>query len=174
MALTTKITIGIVATLTAALDLATSTTPLAYPLVYEWPNGVAADQADMAWHDRRTIAASGTDDLDLAGGLTDAYGATITFVKIRALLVVADAANTNAVILGNATTNAWGGGVATTGPPLGHATHTTRVHAGGAVLYLSPDAGFGVTAGSIDVLRVANSGAGTEVIYDIIAVGTLT
>lgn len=168
MALDTKISLSILSTLTSALDLVTSTSPLAYPTTWEWDSGTAADQADRIWTDTRTITASGTDDLDLAGGLTDAFGTAITFARVRALLVTADPTNTNLVILGNAAANGWSG----TNTPFTATTTTHRIQPGGLNLYIAPQAdGFPVTAGTADILRVTNSAGGTPVTYTIIIIG---
>lgn len=168
MALDTKITLSILSTLTQAIDLVTSTSPLAYPLTYEWDSGTAADQADRVWSDTRTIAASGTDDLDLAGGLTDVFGNVITFARVRALAILADPTNANNLTIGNAATNPWGGG----STPYGAAATTTRATPDMLHLYISPTAtGMAVGAGTADVLRIANSGAGTSVTYTIIIIG---
>ncbi|MDZ7906373.1 MAG: hypothetical protein U5N55_11785 [Cypionkella sp.] len=61
----------------------------------------AIGTADVLFKDTRTIAASGNDDLDLAGVLSDAFGATITAAEIIAVYVRAESANTNDVVIGN-------------------------------------------------------------------------
>lgn len=167
MALDTKILLTIQATLTTAADLLTTTSPLAYPITHHWDSGTGADQADLFWTDTRTIAASGTDDLDLNGSLTF-LGSNVNFARIRLLAITADPTNTNNLTVGNATTNAWGGGTT----PFGGATTTTRVVPGATHLYIADSAtGMAVTAGSVDTLRIANSGGGTTVTYSIILIG---
>lgn len=50
-------------------------------------NGTGAvDTGDLFWTDTRTLAAT-TENLDLAGGLTNAFGATLTFARIKGLLI---------------------------------------------------------------------------------------
>lgn len=165
MALSSVLTVQALSTLTSALDLVTGSAPLNYGKAFTWPSGTAASQADRIFSDTRTIAASGTDDLDLAGVLTDAFGATCTFVRVRGLIVFANAANTNNVIVGNAAANGfitW----------VGAAAHTVTVRPGGLLALIAPDTtGYAVTAGTGDILRVANSGAGTSVTYDIVIIG---
>lgn len=164
MTLQTRIKVDVGATLTTALDLATASAPVSLTRALTMLDGVAAREADRIWHDRRTIAASGTDDLDLAGALTDALGAAFTLARVRALLVAADKANTNNLVIGNAT-NALAS-------LFGAGTHTLTVRPGGLFLVTAPDAaGYVVTAGTGDQLRIANSGAGTGVTYDIVVVG---
>ena len=100
-----------------------------------------------------------------AGVLVDVFGATVTFARIRAIAVSAAASNTNNVVVGGAASNqfaTWAGA----------ATHTVTVRPGGLFCVANTDAtGYAVTAGTGDLLRIANSGAGTSVVYDIILIG---
>lgn len=167
MPLTSKMTLSVSGAQTAALDLGNVSATMAKSYAVSLTTGTAAGQADKIFHDTRTLAASANEDLDLAGTLTDALGATVTFARIKGLIIAAAAGNTNNVVVGNATSNGfvtWVGG----------ATHTVTVRPG-AVLALiagSADAtGYAVTAGTGDLLRVANSGAGTGVTYDVIVIG---
>lgn len=129
-------------------------------------SGTGAGQADKVFTDTRTIAASGTDDLDLAGSLVDGLGQTLTFVKVKAIIVIAADGNTNDVVVGAAASNQFVG-------PFGAATHTLKVRPGGFVAFACKDAtAWGVTAATGDLLRVANGGAGTSVDYTVIVIGT--
>lgn len=162
MALDTVLDIKLVATLTSALDLNTSLNPLQYAKTFGLPSGTGALQADRIFHDQRTT--SGNDDLDLAGSLVDPLGATLTFVKVRGILVYAAAANTTNVVIGNAAANQFVG-------PFGAAAHTFAVKPNSLFLATAVDsAGWAVTAGTGDILRIAAS-SGT-VTYDIVILGT--
>lgn len=169
MALSTYVQANVSAQQTSALDLASSTANIARKVTYTLANGTATGQADRIFSDTRTLAASAAEDLDLAGtALTDAFGVAFTFVKVKGILIVAAAANTNNVIVGGAATNGfitWVGG----------ATHTVTVRPGGMLLLAVSDAdtgGYNVTAATGDLLHVANGGAGTSVSYDVIIWGT--
>lgn len=167
MPLNSKLSIGITASLTKSLDLADGSVPLAKVYQAILSSGTAAGMADLVFHDTRTLTASANEDLDLAGVLTDAFGATLTFVKVKGLFVAAAAANTNNVVVGNAATNAWA--------TLLNSTGTIQVRPGafvGAFAGQADAAGYAVTAGTGDLLRVTNGGAGTSVTYDIIVLGT--
>ena len=130
-------------------------------------NGTAAGQADRLWSDTRTLAASANEDLDLAGALADAFGAAAVFVKVKGIYVAAASGNTNNVVVGAAASNAWATLLNATG------TVTLRPGAGFMAVAGSADAtAWGVTAGTGDLLRIANSGAGTSVTYDIVVIGT--
>ena len=131
-----------------------------------YANGTGAGQADKVFVDTRTIAISGTDDLDLAGVLVDGLGVVITFVKIKAIILTAADLNTNDVVLGAAAATQFVG-------PFGANTHTVRARPGGLIALACKDAtGWAVAAGSTDLLRVANGGAGTSVDYTICIIGT--
>lgn len=124
-------------------------------------NGTGANQADIVFADSRTLAASATEDLDLAGVLADAFGATITAAELVAVIVYADPTNTNDVVIGAALQP-----VALFGGTAG----TIAVRPGGIFVIAAPNAAGQLTvgAGATDDLKIANSGAGTAVTYQII------
>lgn len=129
-------------------------------------SGTLANQADRIWFDTRTIAASGTDTIDLNGVLTDIIGTTISLLRVKALYVKAYAANTNNVLVGGAGSNQWATWISA-------ATSSVTVRPGGALMLFAPDAtAYAVTAATGDILQVANSGAGTSVQYDIVVIGS--
>jgi len=129
--------------------------------------GTAAGQADRVFLDSFSIAASGTLDYDLNGGaLTDVFGAAVSFVEIVGLFIFASAGNTNNVVLSTAATNPWLGLLA--------ATDLLPVRPGAAFSYIcgaADNSGLAVAAGTGDVLRIANSGAGTSIAGDLVIVG---
>lgn len=129
-------------------------------------SGTGDNQADKVFADTRTLASSANEDLDLAGGsLVDPLGAPVTFAKVKAIIVRAAAGNTNNVVVGGAAANAFQGG-------FGAANDTHAVPPGGVFLASAPKAGWAVTPGTGDLLRIANSGGGTSVQYDIEIIGT--
>lgn len=166
MPLASQVNLTLAAQLDTALDLATASVPLSVSRAFSMANGTGLGQADKIFHDRRTLTASATEDLDLAGVLLDPFGAAITFARIKVLLIAADSANTNNVIVGNATTNgfiSW----------VGAATHTVTVRPGGLLLLAAADAtSYAVTAGTADLLKILNSAGGTSVTYDVVLIGT--
>lgn len=163
--LDTVITAEVKATLTNALDLATGTVPLLESKKVTWTSGTGANAADLCFHDQRTITASSNEDLDLAGSLSSAYGATLTFAKLKAIMIYAATGNTNNVRLTRPASN---------GVPLFlAASDGIDILPGGAFLWFAPGAtAVTVTAGTGDLLNVANSSSGTSVTYDVVIVGT--
>jgi hypothetical protein len=123
-------------------------------------NGTAANQADLLWVDERTLAASATEDLDLAGVLADAFGSTLAAAEVVAIFVKADAANTNNVVLGDATAPI---------PLFGGTNPTFSVKPGGFFFVAAPNAAglLTVGAGATDDLKVTNSAGTTGVTYEI-------
>jgi hypothetical protein len=164
MALTTVIDANISATLTSALDLVTASAPLALNTRISMATGTSTGLADLCWSDTRTVSASGTDALDLAGSLSGNLGGTLTIVKLKAVLVRAAAANTNNVRVNRPASN---------GVPLFlAASDGIDVLPGGIFLWVAPGAGVTVTAGTGDLLNIDNSSSGTSVTYDVVLVGT--
>ena len=152
------------AEVTSPLDLTTPSNVLAVARQVAFAQGAGAGQADMMWSDQRTIAASGSDALDLAGSLSGPFGGTLTFARIKMVLVVAATGNTNNV---NVTTPG------SNGTPLFLAAGDgIAVKPGGFFWWHDPSAaGVAVTAGTGDLLTIVNSGAGTPVTYDVHIVG---
>ena len=163
-AVTTSIQLMVKGDLTATSGLAASSAPSIVQRTLALANGVSAGQADMVWSDRRQIAASTTEDLDVDdGGLTDAFGTTFTIAKLKILVIVADGSNTNnLVVLGDANSV----------PILDTAAATIDVEPGGILVIASPAAGYAVTASTGDIVQVANGGGGSVVDYDVLIIGT--
>ncbi|MBX7264922.1 hypothetical protein KIF24_01875 [Micromonospora sp. Llam7] len=165
MTLTTKLAVSLAADLRSDLDLAAASVPLSWLRRVNLDDGTGAGQADRVFHDRRTLAASDSEDLDLAGVLVDALGNAVTFARVKALIVAAAAGNTNTVVVGGADSNAWA-------TWAGADTDTVVVRPGGLLVVATSDAtAYPVTAGTGDLLAVANGGSGTPVTYDIVIIG---
>jgi hypothetical protein len=164
MSLTSKLVVDFTATHTGSNDFGGPDFTPHFRDVASFASGIGADQADLLFMDERTIAASGSEDLDLAGALTDAFGATITMTEVVAIIIVADAANTNDVVVGDATAPV---------PLMGGTNPTIAVKPGGVFVISAPDASglMTVGAGSTDNLKIANSSSGTSVKYKIAILG---
>ncbi len=167
MSLTSKISLQVTADLSKALDLVTARAALSKAYTTNFASGTAAGQADKVFHDQRTLAPSATENLDLAGSLTDALGDALTFARIKGIVFHAAAANVNNVLIGGDVTN-------TFFPMFGLETDSLilRPDATVALWCGAADAtGYAVTAATADLLKVTNSGAGTSVTYDVILLG---
>lgn len=159
-----SLAVTLAATLSNIVDGGSVQAPLRAGRSLSFDNGTGSGQANQAFIDNRNIAASGTDPVDLSGVLTNALGASVVLTKVKALVIVAAAGNTNDVVVGGAASN----GFAT---PFGDPTDKVKVPPGGVLVLSAPAAGFTVTPGTGDILQVANGGAGTAVDYTIAVIG---
>jgi hypothetical protein len=159
-----SLSVTALANLVKTLNLpgATESHPVQYSKSFSLPNGSGSGQADVIWDDERTLAASATESLDLQA-LTDAFGGSIVLTALKALLIYASPTNANDVQVGGAASNAFQAF-------LDDATGYAVVKPGGMLLIVAPAAGYTVDS-THHLLKVANSGSGTGVTYDIIAIG---
>lgn len=162
----TAISFSVAATINNPKALQTVAAVLSQATSYALTSGNGLGQADRLWADQRTIAASGTDSLDLNGVLVDAVGTTLSLLRVKLIYIAAASGNTNNVVVGGAGANTFINWV-------GAAAHTVNVRPGGFLALYAPDAtAYGVTAGTGDILQVANSGAGTPVTYNVVIIGS--
>jgi hypothetical protein len=164
MALSTTIRAGISALMTNTLDHAVASFPLTLAADVSMATGTTTGLADLVWGDQRTLSASATEDLDLAGSLTGVLGGTLTIVKLKAVIVKAASANTNNVRIIRPASN----GV----PLFAAASDEISVLPGGFFMWCAPGAGITVTAGTGDLITFTNSAGSTSVTYDVVFVGT--
>lgn len=164
MALTTDILVRATATESVVGDLQTALAPLDISARTRLDSGTGTGQADVMWTDTRTIAASGTEDIDLKASLLTPLGQAFTPAKLKFILVRAASGNTNNVNVTRSASN----GV----PFLGAAGDIVPVLPGGHFSWSAPGAGITVTASTGDLITIANSSSGSSVTYDIVLIGT--
>ena len=160
---------NIVLNLEGLLQIATALGFADYKLARSYVNrlaeGIGAAQIDRWYHAQRTISASATDSLDFSGSLLDPLSATAVMARMKVLIVSAAVGNTNNVNVVRPASNgvpwalAAGDGVAVA--PGESKVLINRVDATGVL----------VTAGTGDLIDFINSGAGTPVTYDVLALG---
>lgn len=145
------------------LDLSNPVDDLRIDLSATMANGTSTNQADMVWHDRRTLVAT-SENIDLAGSLTSVFGATLTFATCKALLINNRTTTAGATLtVGGAAANAFSAIFA-------DATDKLIIQPGGCALFFAPRTGYTVTAATGDILKI-DAGAAT-VEYDIYILGT--
>lgn len=145
-------------------DLSTLGQLISYQQNYGITNGTGAGNANMVFMDTRTITASSSEDIDLYGGLTDAYGTTINFTKIVGLIIAASSSNTNNVLVGGASATQFSNWTS-------NVNDVVVVRPGTTFMLMSNDAtGYAVTS-ILDLLKIANSSSGSSVTYDLILIG---
>ncbi len=160
----TVVSAGVKGSVTSSPDIGSLNYAINFASSLTFENGTGANQANMIFADTRTLSASATEDLDLAGGLTSALGVTLTFTKIKAIIITAAAGNTNAVNITRPAAN----GV----PIFIAAGDGISLTPGGIFAAALPNAaGVTVTAGTGDLLTLTNSAGTTPVTYNIVIVG---
>jgi hypothetical protein len=137
---------------------------LSDPVETRLAGGTGSNQVDLLFSDKRTLASNTSENLDLAGVLTDAFGATITFAKIKSICVKCPITNTTIISVGGAASNTFVG-------PFADATDIAKVKAGGSIMFNDPVTGWTVTAATGDILKIANS-TGASADYSIDILGT--
>lgn len=162
MALRAELLVRLTARETGANDFGGPAFEPTLELLMQLASGTGANQADIAFFDERSINAASNDDLDLAGALSSAFGATIAAAELVAILIVnkprdpAAPANVSDLTIGGGA-NPVVGFLAGTSPAIG------PIRPGGVLLLAAPAAaGLGlVTAATGDILRIANGAGGT-------------
>jgi len=136
-------------------------------------DGTGANQANLLWHDKRTIAASANDDIDLYGVLEDVFGGAVNFAVVKGLLIanLGVSAATPVPTAGETLTI----GAATVGTEFdsifaGVGTSKLVLHSGGILFLSSPIDGLAVVATTADILRISNVGA-SSIDYSIAIIG---
>lgn len=125
-------------------------------------NGTAVDQADLLYLAQGSLSASGTLNLDLAGSLTDVFGATLTFARIKGIFIDFQSANTSSGITvgGHATAAALVGFV--------DATDKVTVKKNGVLLMSNPSAtAWAITATTADIIKIVNDDGSNAALYRI-------
>lgn len=122
----------------------------------------AYPQADIVWHDERSLASGASETLDLYGTLTDAFGATVNLLGVRALFVQ-NTGTTTITIAGDA--------AAPASLFFQVATSGITLPASATMMINVPISGMAVTSGTADLLKVTNSSGGTGT-YKIMILGT--
>lgn len=132
----------------------------------KWADGTSTNQADVAFFKKYALSASGTQVLDLAGSLTDDFGRTVTFAKIRAICFENTSTTSgDTVTVGPDATN----GITTI---ITGTTPKVDIDPGGVVLLTSPVDGWSVTGGSADEIILTETGGANTVTVRVLIVGT--
>lgn len=127
-------------------------------------SGTGSGQSDLAYWDTRTLAASTTEDLDLAGGLTSPIGETLTFVEITAIYIKAASTNGGNIVVGGDASAAFVG-------PFADSSDKVNIPAGESFLVTNMATGWTVTATTADLLQIENDDSGAAANYDIVLIG---
>lgn len=159
--LTAKAVITLLGNYTNSLDLVIVKDIFDKSYTLELADGTGDDQGNIQWHDTRSLAASATENLDLAGSLVDAFGNTLTFAAVKALFIKNNSTGTQVLSVGGAASNVWS--------PFANTSDIITINPGG-VLFMMDGTGWAVSGGTSDLLKIANA-AGAALTYDILIWG---
>lgn len=144
--------------------------PILTRLALTLTDGTGASQANVAYLSGtyadlsvpRSIAAGANDDIDLSGTTDDALGIDTALTKVRVLAIAPDATNVNDIRVGGATNPFLG--------PFNDATDKINIGPGDFWVQTNRSAGWTVTPGTGDILRIHNPG-GVAATYHIAIIG---
>lgn len=128
-------------------------------------DGSGAGQVSKLWSPLTaySVAASTNTDIDLSGSIAGTYG-TVVFTALKGIFIKAGDANPGNLVVGNVTN-----GITA---PFGAATHSLQVQPGGVLLLATPSAaGWPISAGTVDLLRIASSGTTGAHTWDMLLWG---
>ena len=131
-------------------------------------NGTTSDLVDRVWYSSASLALSANTTIDLAGSLENIYGTAITFGKVKAI-VLKNLSTTAGVdlSLGPNSSNGFGG----SNGVWGDVSDRSTIQAQGLFFWYDPN-GVAVTAGTADILYLANLSGSTSCAYQILILGT--
>jgi len=135
----------------STVGLQSAAAPFQGSAVVSFTSGTGSGQANAFFTKAGSLSSSGSDSLDLAGGITDAFGSTLTCLTVKAIVIESATANTVDLTIGNGTNPFVG--------PFGAAAHTIAVRPGGVAVLVAPQTGWTVTASTGDVLKIAAGAA---------------
>ena len=167
MSLTTKLNVIVTAALGAVRGFVTPTANAELSYSASLESGTGTGQANGVHSDRYTIAASGTQVIDLSS-ITDDLGQAVALAAVK--LIVIRAASGNAADV-TVKPNGTGGFIA----PFNAAADTLKLAPGGAIVLANPAAaGWTVTATTADKLLLTNTSGAAAATVDVMIVGTGT
>lgn len=137
---------------------------LAHAANFSFLFGTGAGQVDEFVAQTRTLAGGASENLDLAGGLTNPFGETVTFARLKAIVIeLLDTTTASSITVGGTVANQWIAG------PSGKITN------GGILILAVNDAtALPVTAGTGDLFNIVNDDATNVATYRISLIGNTT
>lgn len=130
-------------------------------------SGTGSLQCDVMYYSQGTLAGSASVTFDLLGSLTDAFAASISFVKVKFIRVEADAANnaSNDVRI-TPGSNGWATG------PFRNTGHQQTLGAGENWQWESLTSGKAPVAATGDLISLVNTAGTNTITYRILILGT--
>jgi len=134
-------------------------------------DGTSDNQVNQVWSTTGNLTPSATTTIDLAGGITDLYGDTVTFAAIKAIIIknttTTDADGTDPLVrIGAAAGTVWN-------PVFQATSDTVDLPPYGAIMLTAPIDGWPVSDGTSDYLKLANQDADGTASYEIGILGVV-
>lgn len=163
MSLIAKINVLLNITHTKDVDLNTLRDTMNLTRGVSFTDGTGANQAEVIFHDNRTLADAANETIDLQDGtLSDPFGDAVTMSKLKALYIKNNSTDANLLI---------GGAAATVLSLFADVTDILPLRPGGEFLITAPDAN-GIDVSTNADLKLAHDGTGSSSLtYDIVAIG---
>lgn len=135
-------------------------------------NGTGASASRYIYAKQHTIAGGATLNLDLAGSLTDFYGTTITFTKVKVIYVeLATTTTATSIKVGGHATAGLANWI-TSADTLDNDQPGVVVRNGGCFLLACTDAtGYAVTATTEDILSIVNQDGSNSATVNVCIIG---
>lgn len=169
--LTASLSVGFNWNYTETTDLAAATASQGLTITDSLTSGITLDKADRMFADTRSVAASSNDDIDLSGSLTDPLGQTVTFGKIKGLLLKNKSTTAGDVL--QVSGNGAAGFTTWLKDNAANSADGVRVGPDGCLMLWNPSlAAYSVTATTADILRITELGGANTVSYDLVLIGT--
>lgn len=125
--------------------------------------GTGSGNVNNGFSDQRVLTSGSSENLDLSGtALDNIFGVDLALTKLKGLFIWSLSTNTTDLTIGNVTNGIVG--------PWTSATMSVVVKPGGFFAWADPLLGTDITAGTGDLLKVAN-GSGASATYNIVALG---
>lgn len=161
-ALTSSVQVTLGSDHTSAVGLSTARDNVGYSINKTFSNGSGTTQvADLVYHGSRTLSPASNETLDFYGSLTDAFGNTLNFARIKSIAIEQTSASMTLTV----------GNAAAPLPIFSPATATVDVQPSGVLAVVFPLSGVAVTDTTADGLKIDNPGASTST-YKIHVIGS--
>lgn len=160
MSLISSVAMSFRSDLQEIVELTALTASVSESRSFRFESGIDENQCDLVWSDQGSLAGPGSVTLDFQA-LTNIFGTTINFEKIRAIVIE----NT-----GDQTLHVGGASANQLASLFGDVSDKLVIPAGGKVMIIAPTTAYAVSASAKD-LKIANVGTGATT-YNIWVIGT--
>lgn len=134
-------------------------------------NGTGSGSSNKLVAKQYTISASANEDLDLAGSLTDFYGNTVTFTKVKVIFIEHSTTTTATTIAVGVTANPFINWIKSAGTITTDLPRVVVRNGGVFMLGCTDGTGYAVSAGTGDILRITNEDGTNSATVNVCIIG---